>query len=382
VVRGRVTGTGSPDTGTFVTSCPDHAAPGCRPVLTTEQLTGAAPLPVPLPVSEHVQRVFAERAGRLPEHARTLLLVAAAEETGRLTTVLSAAGLLGVDPATLDDTERTGLVSVRRGEIIFAHPLVRSAVYQAAAVRPRHQVHLALAGVADASGDRDGRAWHLAAAALEPDGPAVRELDAAADRARRRGGHAAAGVALERAAELTADGAARCRRLIRAADDAWLAGRFRHVAELLHTARPLAAAPLLRADIGRLRGWTELSLGSPDTAHYILVEAARDAAQVDTGRARMMLVAAAESAWLASDAAMGGELGQVARGLPPRPTRATASSPTCSQGSCITWMVRSPRAPTFWPRLSPTRSAPATRRSSRLPRTRPSTSAMTPLRCG
>lgn len=155
-------------------------------VLTTEQLTGSAPLPVPLPVSEHVQRVFAERSGRLPEHARTLLLVAAAEETGRLTTVLSAARLLGVGPAALDDTERTGLVSVRRGEIIFAHPLVRSAVYQAAAVRARHQVHLALAGVADASGDRDGRAWHLAAAALEPDGPAVRELDAAADRARRR----------------------------------------------------------------------------------------------------------------------------------------------------------------------------------------------------
>jgi DNA-binding CsgD family transcriptional regulator len=284
-------------------------------LLTREQLAGAAPLPVPLPVPENVQRVFAVRAGRLPDHARTVLLVAAAEESARLTTVLAAAERLGIGRAALDAVEGAGLASVRQGEIVFSHPLARSAVYQAAPVRARHEAHLALAAVADATGEADRRAWHLAAAALEPDGPAVQELDAAANRARLRGGYAAAGAASERAAELTADAPARCRRLIQAADDAWLAGRFRQVTALLETARPLAGTSLLRADVGRLRGWTALSLGSPGAAHRILVEAARDAAPVDARRARAMLAAAAESAWLASDPATGAELARVAAGL-------------------------------------------------------------------
>ena len=84
-------------------------------VLTAGQLEGREPLPSRLPLTETVQRVFTERAHRLPEPARWALLVAAAEDTGRLAVVLAAAEALGVGPEALDEAERAGLVRVRDG---------------------------------------------------------------------------------------------------------------------------------------------------------------------------------------------------------------------------------------------------------------------------
>jgi hypothetical protein len=68
------------------------------------------------------------------------------------------------------------------------------------------------------------RAWHRAAAAVEPDAEVADELERSAERARRRSGYAAAARALERSAELTLAEELRSRRLVDAADAAWLAG--------------------------------------------------------------------------------------------------------------------------------------------------------------
>jgi hypothetical protein len=65
--------------------------------LTSQQLTGHAPLPVRLPLSARLQRAFLERIQRLPQATQRLLLVAAVEDTSELVTILDAGGELGVD---------------------------------------------------------------------------------------------------------------------------------------------------------------------------------------------------------------------------------------------------------------------------------------------
>jgi DNA-binding CsgD family transcriptional regulator len=286
-------------------------------VLTSDQLSGTQPLPLRLPVTDGVEHAFLERVRRLPDDAQALLLIAAAEDTGRQATVTAAAATLGAGVAALDAAETAGLVRVRAGAIAFRHPLVRSAVYQGATSSQRRQAHRALARAADREGDADRRAWHLAAAAVEPDQRVVRELDAAAERALGRGGFEAASSALERAATLTADPGARGRRLVAAAEHAWVAGQLGRTAGLLEAVRPLATEPLLRADVGRLRGWFELSVGSVAAAQPILVQAALDAALVDPGRARRILAGAAEAVWLEADRNAGADLSRAAARLGP-----------------------------------------------------------------
>src|ERR671914_442073 len=284
-------------------------------VLTLDHLWGAQPLPLRLPLTDGVEHAFLERVRRLPDDAQALLLIAAAEDTGRQATVTAAAATLGAGVAALDAAETAGLVRVRAGAIAFRHPLVRSAVYQGATSSQRRQAHRALAEAADREGDADRRAWHLAAAAVEPDQRVVRELDAAAERALGRGGFEAASSALERAATLTADLGARGRRLVAAAEHAWAAGQLGRTVGLLEAVRPLATGPLLRADVGRLRGWFELSVGSVAAAQPILVQAALDAAPVDPGRARRILAGAAEAAWLEADRNAGADLSRAAARL-------------------------------------------------------------------
>jgi DNA-binding CsgD family transcriptional regulator len=285
-------------------------------LLTAGQLSGKEPLPPQLPLTDAVQRAFLERVRRLPADAQTLLLVAAAEDTGRQATVLAAAATMGAGASALDAAEEAKLVRVLQGgSLDFHHPLVRSAVYQAATMSQRRQAHRALAAALHRQGDADRRAWHLAAAAVEPDQQAVGELDAVAERAQERGGFEAACAALERAAGLCAEPVARGRRLVAAAENAWLAGQLSRTAALLQAAWPLASEPLARAEAGRLRGWYELSVGSAAAAQPILVQAAQDIAPVDPRRARRILAAAAEAAWLASDRDAGAQLARVAASL-------------------------------------------------------------------
>src|SRR4051794_4783331 len=158
--------------------------------LTTEQLAGSAPLPSQLHLTDRVQRVFLDRCRRLPEPVQTLLLVAAADDTGSLAVVQQAAALLGVPAAALGEAEQAKLLVTDRDSIRVQHPLVRSAVYQSATGHDRRAAHHALATVLGATHDPDRQAWHLAVCADGPDPDVANALERTAERAERAGGYA------------------------------------------------------------------------------------------------------------------------------------------------------------------------------------------------
>ena len=261
--------------------------------LSGEQLAGAVPLPAQLPLTAGVERVFLDRCRRLPPDVQTLLLLAAADDAGHVATLRRAAGVLGVDAGALDKAERSELIVVDGDSVRVRHPLVRSAVYQAATSMERREAHRALAEAIDPAEDADRYAWHRAAAVDSPDEEVVAGLAAAGARAERRGGYAAAAAAYERAAELTAAEQPRAAHLFAAARNAWAAGQTAPARTLSAAAREVADDGVLRADIDRLRGRIEVNVGSALDAHRIFATAARAVAADDPTRALELAVAAA-----------------------------------------------------------------------------------------
>jgi DNA-binding CsgD family transcriptional regulator len=261
--------------------------------LSAGQLTGAEPLPAQLHLTAGIERVFLDRCRRLPPDVQTLLLVAAADDSGHVATLRAAAGDLGAGPDSLDAAERSGLLVVDGDTVRVRHPLVRSAVYQAATSRERHEAHRALAGAIDPQGDPDRYAWHRAAAVDSPDEDVVNGLTAAGQRAERRGGYAAASAAYQRAAELTVGAPHRAPLLYAAARTAWAAGQTATARTLSTAARDLTDDRVLRADIDRLRGRIEVNVGSATDAHHTFAAAARAALADDPTRALELAVAAA-----------------------------------------------------------------------------------------
>ncbi|WP_448624748.1 AAA family ATPase [Geodermatophilus sp. URMC 64] len=259
--------------------------------LTGDQLVGRAPLPAQLPLTGGVERSFLDRCRRLGEPAQRLLLLAAADDTGRLTVIRNAADHLGAGVDALDEAERAGLLRVDGDAVTLYHPLVRSAVYAAATSAQRRAAHGALAAVLPADADR--RAWHLAAAVDRPDEDVVAALETVAERAAGRGGHEAAAAAWARAAELTTGGHARGRRLYLAACSAWSGAHPSRAAALATAAAAEVTDPLLRAQLMALQGQIQWNTGSLDDGYDLVLQAAQLAAGIDPSLARQLAVVAA-----------------------------------------------------------------------------------------
>jgi hypothetical protein len=279
--------------------------------LSAAQLAGDERLPEALPLTRRLESVFLDRVRRLPDPTQLLLLILAADDSESSALVARAGKNLGASAIALEAAEHAGLVSVSGIRLEFRHPLVRSAVYGAATSGDRRAVHRALAtALADDEEQADRRAWHLAASALEPDESVVLALDQAAERAERRGGYMAAARAFERAADLSADDAARGGRLAAAARCASIAGADQQAVGLARRALLLVEQPGVRADLKRVFGLAEIRRGRLLDSVPPLLEAAEDVGPSDPAKALELLIWATWAAWQGGDFAAQAEASQ------------------------------------------------------------------------
>ncbi len=162
--------------------------------LPLESMAAGQPLSVPGSLGELVR----DRLAVLPPDTREALLAAASLSEPRLDVIEAA---LRRDPRPeLASASEAAVVVVEGDRVRFVHPLLASAAYGLAGDDERRAVHRRLA---DAVGEPEERARHLALAAAGPDEEVAAELEAAALGARARGAVAAAAELAEQAAALT-----------------------------------------------------------------------------------------------------------------------------------------------------------------------------------
>ncbi|MFL5841475.1 MAG: AAA family ATPase [Thermoleophilaceae bacterium] len=295
--------------------------------LTPAELAGGFGLLVALPLEGRIEDRFLQRLEALPGDTERLLLVAAADPTGDPALVWRAAARLGRTGAALDPLAGAALIEIG-ARVRFRHPLVRSAVYRAAAPDERRRVHAALAEATDPLVDPDRRAWHLAAATADPDESVAGELERAAGRAQARGGLAAAGAFLERAAALTPDPVRRAQRALAAAQTKYEAGALDDALALLASAETWGVDDLQHARVDLLRAQIAFAVQRGGDAPALLLEAARELEAVDPDRARTTYLEALEAALFAGGLARGADVVEVSKAAlagpaarrPPRPT--------------------------------------------------------------
>jgi DNA-binding CsgD family transcriptional regulator len=224
--------------------------------ITTTELAGGFWISGKRSSTAAIEEEFVRRINSLPEGARRLLLIAAAEPVGDAALFLRAAAELNIPADALAPAEAAGLIDFGP-RMRFAHPLMRSAAYRAAELTERRDIHRALAAVTDPQSDPDRRAWHAANAATGPDDSVAAELEASAGRAQSRGGVAAAAAFLERATILTADPNLRGPRAIAAAQAKREAAAPEAAYDLLATAELTPLSMLQQAQIVRMRAQME-----------------------------------------------------------------------------------------------------------------------------
>ena len=269
--------------------------------------------------SGRIEESFRRRVEVLPAATQLLMLVAAAKPAGDPALVWRAAERLGIGAEDVVPAADAGLLTI--GErVTFRHPLVRSAVYRAAAPPERRAAHQALADATDPQADPDRRAWHRAQAAPGPDEDVASELERSASRAQARGGLAAAAAFLERSAALTLDPARRAERALAAAEAKYQAGAFDAALGLLGTAEAGPPDQLRRARADRLRGQIAFSSSRGSDAPPLLLKAARQFEPLDPRLARETYLDALAAATFAGRLALGGgmrEVAEAARAAPP-----------------------------------------------------------------
>ncbi|KFF95375.1 transcriptional regulator [Streptomyces scabiei] len=269
------------------------AAAELAAALTGRQLTGLDPLPAePLTLAPALLRSHRRDVRALPDDTRFLLLLAAADQhpvpTHAYARAVTAARL---DTRPLDTAEAAGLAHATTRGIVFQDAWTRIAVYESASMTDRREAHRLLAAVLNGEGERPGRSWHRAAAALGPSRRLTAELRLAARVARAIGDPTLASALAERAAALTPEPAERMPLLAQAAAEAWQSGDG-------DRARRLVAA----TDDDALGGLLALRAGNAAEAFDALLTAAvRHVGDHTPDRAAHLLARATEAAIYTGD---------------------------------------------------------------------------------
>ena len=294
----------------------DHHAPSLEPAVRERLFREAegnplalVELPVPwqrdgaelsqwLPLTARLEQAFAARGSELPAGTRTLLLLAAVDDGGLLAEVLDAAGRFPGVEATLDALEpavSARLIELDDMRVRFRHPLVRSAIHQAASASQRQAAHAALAEAL--VGQPGRRVWHRAASVIGADEEVAAELEDAAALAQRRGDIVAAVAALERAAGVSPDAGRRARRLLRAGELAVELGRRDLAERMLREVEPLEPGQLAHARITWIREMIQAGIPG-EAGRAALVRAAELArAEGETDLALNLLWLVASRCW-------------------------------------------------------------------------------------
>ncbi|MFI5613262.1 ATP-binding protein [Amycolatopsis sp. NPDC051903] len=232
------------------------------------------------PLARRIERSFAARVSALPADTRLLLLIAAADPVGEAAVLWRAAELLGVPESAAKPAETAELITIGR-RVRFRHPLIRSAVYESGGSTDRRRVHEALADALDPGADAEHRAWQRGQAATSPDEAIAAELERMAERARARGGVAAASAFLADATELTPDPVERACRALAAARAKLDAGAPDAALELLAQAQAAPPELMRQAQIELLRAQITFSLNRGRDAPALLLSAAEHLRELD-----------------------------------------------------------------------------------------------------
>jgi DNA-binding CsgD family transcriptional regulator len=268
----------------------DRHAPGLHPIRRAGLLAEAAGNPLalvelgdtsrprdwrerleaqPATLTARLEHAFASRLDDLTKETRLALLAGALDGRASLEEIVDSAAKLhggAVELSALDAASAAGLVEIAEGRLSFHHPLVRSAVRQAAPPAQVVAMYTTLAGVVS---DPERRVWHRAMAAVDVDEEIAAALEAQAATAWGRGALSAAAAALERAAALSADPQLKGDRLLRAAEIAYelglteVAGRMVTEAQQLGLGAPEAARlswlqQMISGDVWREAGATKV----------------------------------------------------------------------------------------------------------------------------
>nr|WP_082929277.1 LuxR family transcriptional regulator [Mycobacterium sp. 852013-51886_SCH5428379] len=261
----------------------------------SEQLAGGFGLPDAMSVPRRIEDSFARRSSSLPAQTQQLLLVAASEPTGDAGLLWRAADHLGIDREAAAPAETAGLLEIDT-RVRFRHPLVRSAVYRAAAAPQHRRAHAVLAAATDPQADPDRRAWHRAQSVLGTDEDAAADLERSADRALARGGFCAAAAFLRRATDLTPEPASRARRALNAANAEHCAGAPEAALALLDSVDAGRLDELHRARLELLRAQITFHLTQGSEVPGMLLGAAQMLGSLDPSLARETYLQAFDAA--------------------------------------------------------------------------------------